>query len=78
MLGSLVAVLKNFIKCSLDNYVLPGTVTGSEILWLYMVQWKRDLVLLISASFVFVVSHYDMPGLERALSQYRSSSRHSD
>ena len=35
--------IKTFLKSSLDNYILPGTLTGTEILWLYMVQWKRDM-----------------------------------
>lgn len=38
-----MAFMKNLVKSSLDNYILPGTLTGTEILLLYMAQWKRDL-----------------------------------
>lgn len=48
---SFMIYFKSLVKTSLDNYVLPGTVLGTEILWLYMIQWKRDLVALTSASF---------------------------
>jgi hypothetical protein len=44
-------LVKTFLKSSLDNYILPGTLTGTEILWLYMIQWKRDLATLVFASF---------------------------
>ena len=45
MLGQGLSLIKTFIRSSLDNYVLPGTLTGTEILLLYMSQWKRDVVL---------------------------------
>ena len=50
MLTKWMAFMKNLVKSSLDNYVLPGTVTGTEILWLYMAQWKRDLSNVTMAS----------------------------
>ena len=48
MLGQGLSLLKTLIKSSLDNYVLPGTLTGTEILFIYMRQWKRDVMLLTS------------------------------
>jgi hypothetical protein len=50
MLGQGLSLLKTLIKSSLDNYVLPGTLTGTEILFIYMKQWKRDALLLTSAT----------------------------
>jgi hypothetical protein len=50
MLGQGLSFLKTLIKSSLDNYVLPGTLTGTEILFIYMRQWKRDVMLLASAT----------------------------
>lgn len=47
-------MLKVLIKSSLDNYVLPGTLTGTEILWLYVIQWKRDMSSLTFALLYFV------------------------
>jgi hypothetical protein len=43
--------VKTLVKSSLDNYVLPGTLTGSEILWLYLTQWKRDIASIVFASY---------------------------
>ena len=42
-----ISLLKTFIKSSLDNYVLPGTLTGTEILLLYMSSWKRNVGVFI-------------------------------
>jgi hypothetical protein len=78
MLGPLAIVLKNLVRCSLDNYILPGTVSGTEILWLYMVQWKRDLLVLACAAFALFVSHCELPIFERVFSGYRSGSDAAD
>jgi hypothetical protein len=56
-----IVFIKNLVKSSLDQYVLPGTLTGTEILWLYMIQWKRDLATLMVASFCTVLNHMDIP-----------------
>jgi hypothetical protein len=50
---------KSLVKTSLDNYVLPGTASGTEILWLYMIQWKRDLAALSFASFYLILLHLE-------------------
>ena len=52
-------ILKTFIKSSLDNYVLPGTLTGTEILWLYLIQWKRDLIIISFAPVYFIGSQFE-------------------
>ena len=75
MLGAFAVVFKNLIRSSLDNYILPGTLTGTEILWLYMVQWKRDIAVLASASYLLFISQCEFPKLERVISQYKSGSR---
>jgi hypothetical protein len=56
MYTRLFIFIKTLIRSSLDNYVLPGTLTGSEILWLYVIQWKRDAASLIFASY-FLSAH---------------------
>lgn len=56
MHARLFMFIKTLVKSSLDNYVLPGTLTGSEILWLYVIQWKRDAASLIFASY-FLSAH---------------------
>ncbi len=47
-------VLSSLMKSSLDNYLLPGTLTGSEILWIYFVQWRRDFNALAFATVYFL------------------------
>lgn len=61
--------MKTLVKSSLDNYVLPGTVTGTEILWLYMIQWRRDLLALLSASFYLLLSQREELKFEKLLFQ---------
>ena len=78
MFGALTVVFKNLIKSSLDNYVLPGTLTGTEILWLYMVQWKRDLIVLASVTYSHFIAQCELPTLERVISQYKGGSRSAD
>jgi len=58
-------IFKNLLKSSLDNYVLPGTLTGTEILWIYLIQWKRHIVTVIIASFCVFLSSPDGTTLER-------------
>lgn len=49
-------VVKTLIKSSLDNYVLPGTLTGTEILFVYLYQWKRDISLIAAGSLYHLLS----------------------
>ena len=62
MLGQGLSLLKTLIRSSLDNYVLPGTLTGTEILLLYMSQWKRDVVHLTTATRYLISPQADTPG----------------
>lgn len=59
MLGQGLSLLKTLIKSSLDNYVLPGTLTGTEILLIYMSQWKRDVHLLTTATLHLISAQAD-------------------
>ena len=65
--------IKTLVKSSLDNYILPGTLTGTEILWLYMIQWKRDLATVTFASVYLIFSQLDLQRLERAISSARNN-----
>jgi hypothetical protein len=62
-------LIKTFIKSSLDNYVLPGTLTGSEILWLYMTQWKRDVASIVLASYFLSAQNLKSGNFSAFLSQ---------
>ena len=50
-MGKWWLIAKNLVKSSLDHYVLPGTLTGTEILLVYLHQWKRDIFLIAAAAF---------------------------
>ena len=34
--------IKPLVRSTVDTYLLPGAVTGSEICWLYMIQWRKE------------------------------------
>lgn len=62
-------ILKTLVRSSLDSYVLPGTVTGTDILLLYMTQWKRHVALVASATFYLIFSQFDLPRIDRVWSE---------
>lgn len=61
-------VVSSLMKSSLDNYLLPGTLTGSEILWIYVVQWKRDFNALAFATVYFLSLQFGFMVSEKATS----------
>jgi hypothetical protein len=52
-------MLKSLMKSSIDSYILPGTMTGTEILWIYLMQWRRDLNALFYALLYFTFSNFE-------------------
>jgi hypothetical protein len=54
-------MFKSLMRSSLDNYVLPGTATGTDILWIYLIHWKRDMHVLCLA-LVYLVTFSQDPG----------------
>ena len=59
MAGSGLSFLKTFIKSSLDNYVLPGTFTGTEILLVYISHWKRNAHAFYVAALRLLIAELD-------------------
>ena len=57
-------LLKTFIKSSLDNYVLPGTLTGTEIMLFYLIHWKRKLYLITTGVLHIVSTDLDLYKVE--------------
>jgi hypothetical protein len=49
IISGCVLILKSVMRSSLDSYVLPGTATGTDILFTYVMQWKRDMHILCVA-----------------------------
>lgn len=62
-------ILKTVVRSSVDNFVLPGTATGTDILLIYMASWKRHFVLISTATFYLAISQFDIPRMERILSE---------
>ena len=62
-------ILKTVVRSSVDNYVLPGTATGTDILLIYMASWKRHFILISTATFYLAISQFDVPRMERILSE---------
>ena len=71
----LFILVKTLIKSSLDNYILPGTLTGSEILWLYMTQWKRNVATLVCASYLLSAHNLKSRNFSTFLSAEQSDDR---
>lgn len=59
-----MVLIKYIVKSAVDNYILPGTFSGTEILLLYMLQWKRDLAAFTFASVYFFYSGFGFQTLE--------------
>ena len=62
-------IFKTVVRSSVDNYLLPGTATGTDILLIYMTSWKRHFILISTATFYLVTSQFDAPRMERVLSE---------
>ena len=61
-------LIKNLAKSYLDNYILPGTNAGTEVLWIYMVQWKRQMATIAFATFYLLLSQAEYAEVERVTS----------
>jgi hypothetical protein len=44
-----VLVMKSLVRTVVDGCILPGTTNGTEILWLYGLQWKKEFSTLCFA-----------------------------
>lgn len=78
MAGHWLIILKTFLRSSVDNYVLPGTATGTDILLIYMTQWKRHFVLLSSTTLYLIASQFDLPRIENTFSDIHREVRDTD
>ena len=38
--------IRTLLRCTVETYIVPGTTAGSQIMWLYLVSWKREVVTL--------------------------------
>lgn len=61
-------LIKNLAKSYLDNYILPGTNAGTEVLWIYMIQWKRQMTNIAFATFYLLLSQPEYAEVETVTS----------
>lgn len=53
-------LLRSVLRGALDVCILPGTMTGSEILWVYLVSWRREAAGVIAAVLSGLFAGVDM------------------
>lgn len=59
-MNSLRFFSKSFLRIVVDSCILPGTTLGTEILWLYMKQWKREFSGILFAILSLIFFHSDV------------------
>jgi hypothetical protein len=59
-MNSFQAHFKNFVRTAIDCCILPGTMLGTEILWLYFGQWRREWSAIGLAIAAFIFIHFEM------------------
>ncbi len=57
-----LGLIKTLIKSSLDNYLSPGALAGTEILLFYLAHWKRKLCFVTWEALFLIITE---PGLFR-------------
>jgi hypothetical protein len=60
-MNSLRFLVKTFARTVVDSCILPGTTLGTEILWLYMKQWKKELSTISLAIISIVILQLNLP-----------------
>jgi hypothetical protein len=60
-LTTILQALKTLVRSMADCYILPGTASGTDILWLYLLQWKREASTISLAILSVFVSQIDLP-----------------
>lgn len=61
-------LIKNLAKSYLDNYILPGTNAGTEVLWIYMIEWKRHMANVALATLYLLLSQTEYRKVEPMVS----------
>jgi hypothetical protein len=67
-LTTILQALKTLVRSMADCYILPGTATGTDILWLYLLQWKKEASTISLAILSIFVSQVDLPSNTSATS----------
>jgi hypothetical protein len=62
--------IKPLVRTTLDCYILPGTVTGTEICWLYLLQWKKEVSTISLALVSVLFSQINLPYTDAVISNH--------
>lgn len=61
MMNSVDLIVKTFVRSAIDSCILPGTSLGTEILWLYCKEWKKEFSGILFALLSLLFVHFDLP-----------------
>jgi hypothetical protein len=59
-------LVRSFLRTAVDGCILPGTMLGTEILWLYFKQWRSEWSAITLAVITLVFFHLDIPANPRS------------
>ena len=60
-MNSVGLIVKTFVRTAIDSCILPGTTLGTEILWLYCKEWKKEFSGILFALLSLLFFHFDLP-----------------
>jgi hypothetical protein len=53
--------IKPLVRSTMDTCILPGVITGTEICWLYMMEWKKETYTIAIALLALLIYNFDVP-----------------
>ena len=53
--------IRMLVRCTVETYIVPGTTAGSQILWIYLISWKREMLIFCYGLSSLIFSG-DVPG----------------
>ncbi|HYD91443.1 MAG TPA: hypothetical protein VEA37_08155 [Flavobacterium sp.] len=53
--------IKPLVRSTVDSCILPGIITGSEICWLYIMEWKKETYTISIAMLALLLYQFDVP-----------------
>jgi hypothetical protein len=68
---------KSLFRTAVDGCILPGTTTGTEILWLYAKQWKSEMSTFSFALLSVLCSVFEPQADPQMMSEQRVNERES-
>jgi hypothetical protein len=53
-------LVKSVLRTAVDGCILPGTMLGTEIVWLYFKQWRSEVSTIALAIVTIAFFHLDI------------------